>query len=329
MDSIENIIERVGRNICLYQEHAVPLPEFSEDDLKIFPNLLLGKKIWDKLPEKHKNNPVLKLNLPCLKHFNNNKTEGATQFDGPPPPIRSCSTSMTVMIEGIIAVCVIVNQVLFCTAPSKFLYENNEGNLSLPKVVHKLKILFINGTVTELPTDWFKIDIPSVSSDLYILCIAAISYFEELCEEKLMTGPVYFKKAREVYVNSNMNSKWENVLTSILRSPTTTEQTRKRIVPDKVYNIGDAIKIIYNSNANPHHIMLKYEEREPIRFTYEEFVKFTDFVFKFMDDEDFVYGFIDCVVPNWFDFCNWTIYFSKLLEEWENMWFSNTRYKKY
>ncbi|KAL1514154.1 hypothetical protein ABEB36_003461 [Hypothenemus hampei] len=99
-----------------------------------------------------------------------------------------------------------------------------------------------------------------------------------------------------------MNSKWENVLTSILRSPTTTEQTRKRIVPDKVYNIGDAIKIIYNSNANPHHITLKYEEREPIRFTYEEFVKFTDFVFKFMDDEDFVYGFIDCVVPNWFDF---------------------------
>ncbi|KAL1492410.1 hypothetical protein ABEB36_010662 [Hypothenemus hampei] len=310
MDSIENIIERVGRNICLYQEHAVPLPEFSEDDLKYFPICYLEKyvtsielqKIWDKLPEKHKNNPVLKLNLPCLKHFNNNKTEGATQFDGPPPPIRSCSTSMTVMIEGIIAVCVIVNQVLFCTAPSKFLYENNEGNLSLPKVVHKLKILFINGTVTELPTDWFKIDIPSVSSDLYILCIAAISYFEELCEEKLMTGPVYFKKAREVYVNSNMNSKWENVLTSILRSPTTTEQTRKRIVPDKVYNIGDAIKIIYNSNANPHHIMLKYEEREPIRFTYEEFVKFTDFVFKFMDDEDFVYGFIDCVVPNWFDF---------------------------
>ncbi|KAL1488291.1 hypothetical protein ABEB36_015240 [Hypothenemus hampei] len=248
MDSIENIIERVGRNICLYQEHAVPLPEFSEDDLKYFPICYLEKyvtsielqKIWDKLPEKHKNNPVLKLNLPCLKHFNNNKTEGATQFDGPPPPIRSCSTSMTVMIEGIIAVCVIVNQ--------------------------------------------------------------AISYFEELREEKLMTGPVYFKKAREVYVNSNMNSKWENVLTSILRSPTTTEQTRKRIVPDKVYNIGDAIKIIYNSNANPHHIMLKYEEREPIRFTYEEFVKFTDFVFKFMDDEDFVYGFIDCVVPNWFDF---------------------------
>ncbi|KAL1487837.1 hypothetical protein ABEB36_009438 [Hypothenemus hampei] len=180
MDSIENIIERVGRNICLYQEHAVPLPEFSEDDLKYFPICYLEK--------------------------------------------------------------------------------------------------------------------------VYCLCAKAISYFEELCEEKLMTGPVYFKKAREVYVNSNMNSKWENVLTSILRSPTTTEQTRKRIVPDKVYNIGDAIKIIYNSNANPHHIMLKYEEREPIRFTYEEFVKFTDFVFKFMDDEDFVYGFIDCVVPNWFDF---------------------------
>jgi len=75
------------------------------------------------------------------------------------------------MIEGIIAVCAVVNQILFCTAPSKFLYENFEGNLSLPKVVDKLKIFFKNGTVAELNTEWFKIDIPSVSSDLYVLFI--------------------------------------------------------------------------------------------------------------------------------------------------------------
>jgi len=75
------------------------------------------------------------------------------------------------MIEGIIAVCAVVNQILFCTAPSKFLYEDSGGNLTLPKVVDKLKIFFKNGTVAELPAEWFKIDIPSVSSDLYILLI--------------------------------------------------------------------------------------------------------------------------------------------------------------
>ncbi|KAL1487903.1 hypothetical protein ABEB36_015288 [Hypothenemus hampei] len=165
MGSIENIIERVGRNICLYQEQAVPLREFSNEDLEYFPVSYLEKyvspielqQVWIKLPEKHKNNPVLKLNLPCLKHFNTNNSEGADQFDGPVPAIRSCSA---------------LNQVLYCTVPSNFLYENNEGGLSLPKVIHKLKVLFINGTVAELPTDWFKIDIPSVSSDLYILCTA-------------------------------------------------------------------------------------------------------------------------------------------------------------
>ncbi|KAL1487712.1 hypothetical protein ABEB36_015619 [Hypothenemus hampei] len=157
---------------------VISLREFSEEDLEYFPIGYLEKyvssielqEIWNKLPEKHKKSPILKLNLPCFKHFNN--TEGATQFDGPPPPIKLCSASMAVMIEGVIAVCAIVNQVSFCTVPSKFLYENNGRNLSLSKVVHKLKVLFINGTVAELPTDWLKIDIPSVSSDSYVFCIA-------------------------------------------------------------------------------------------------------------------------------------------------------------
>jgi len=98
MYSVENIIERVGRNIYLHQHQLVPLREFSEEDLEFFPVSYLEKyvssielqQIWSKLPEKHKSSPVLKLNLPCLKHFNDN-TEGATQFDGPPPSIKSCS----------------------------------------------------------------------------------------------------------------------------------------------------------------------------------------------------------------------------------------------
>ncbi|KAL1489078.1 hypothetical protein ABEB36_014023 [Hypothenemus hampei] len=50
-------------------------------------------------------------------------------------------------------------------------------------------------------------------------------------------------------------------------------------------------------------LMIEGRKNKPIRFTYEEFTKFTDFVYKFMDDdEDFIYGFIDCVVPDWFDF---------------------------
>ncbi|KAL1487950.1 hypothetical protein ABEB36_015333 [Hypothenemus hampei] len=98
-----------------------------------------------------------------------------------------------------------------------------------------------------------------------------------------------------------MNLKWENVLTSVSRSAKDTKQTRRRIVPDRVYNIGNAMQIILNSSAQPHQeVTLKCRGNKPIRFTYEEFTKFTDFSYKFMDDEDF--GFIDCAVPNWFDY---------------------------
>ncbi|KAL1489055.1 hypothetical protein ABEB36_014000 [Hypothenemus hampei] len=97
MGSIENIIERVGRNICLYQDHIISVCEFSEEDLEYFPISYLEKyvssielqQIWNKLSEKHKKSLILKLNLPCFKHCNN--TEGTTQFDGPPPPIKLCS----------------------------------------------------------------------------------------------------------------------------------------------------------------------------------------------------------------------------------------------
>ncbi|KAL1489551.1 hypothetical protein ABEB36_013504 [Hypothenemus hampei] len=112
-----------------------------------------------------------------------------------------------------------------------------------------------------------------------LLCAKTISHFERLYEEKLM-------------------------IEGTSRSPKDTEKTRRKIVPNKVYNIGDTIQIILNSCAQSHQeVTLKCRENKPIRFTYEEFTKFTDFVYKFMDDdEDFIYGFIDCVVPDWFDF---------------------------
>ncbi|KAL1487575.1 hypothetical protein ABEB36_015748 [Hypothenemus hampei] len=94
MESIENIIERVGKNICLYQSYTVALSDFSAEDLKYLPLCYLEKyvspfaiqQIWNKLPESYKQSPILKLNLPCYEHYN----KGETQIDGPPPPIKSC-----------------------------------------------------------------------------------------------------------------------------------------------------------------------------------------------------------------------------------------------
>ncbi|KAL1516378.1 hypothetical protein ABEB36_000297 [Hypothenemus hampei] len=94
MDGIENIIERVGKTICLYQTYKVALRDFSAEDLKYLPMCYLEKyvspfsiqQIWDKLPESYRQSPILKLNLPCYEHYN----KGELQIDGPPPPIKSC-----------------------------------------------------------------------------------------------------------------------------------------------------------------------------------------------------------------------------------------------
>jgi len=113
-----------------------------------------------------------------------------------------------------------------------------------------------------------------------------------------------------------MDSKWNNVLTSTERSPTETKQPRRRIVPNKVYNIGDTIQIILIANGQLNQVTLRCRGKKPIRFTYEEFTKFIDFVYNFMtDDEDFIYGFIDCVVPECFDF---VIGQHKFLSCWNN-----------
>ncbi|KAL1505153.1 hypothetical protein ABEB36_004776 [Hypothenemus hampei] len=194
------------------------------------------------------------------------------------------------------------------------------GGLSLSKVIHKLKVLFINGTVAELPTDWFKIDIPSVSSDLYILCTAvfivkvfiafAQSLFPILRDYTGFPSTI-FEKARRVHVKFEYELQVERCIYFHIEKFSSYKHRasrKRRIVPDKVYNIGNTIEIIVNTSTQPRQeVTLKCRQHKPIRFTIEEFTKFADFVFKFMiddnnDEEDFVYGFMDCEVPKWFDF---------------------------
>ncbi|KAL1493707.1 hypothetical protein ABEB36_009401 [Hypothenemus hampei] len=134
MDSIENIIERVGKTICLYQTYKVALRDFSAEDLKYLPLCYLEKYvspsqleiIWDKLPESHNQSSIVQLNLPCYEHYN----KGELQIDGSPPPIKSCPGCKTT-INGLIAVCALVNQTLYCTTPLELNYkENRNGNFN-------------------------------------------------------------------------------------------------------------------------------------------------------------------------------------------------------
>ncbi|KAL1509524.1 hypothetical protein ABEB36_004240 [Hypothenemus hampei] len=205
MDSIENIIERVGKTICLYQTYKVALRDFSAEDLKYLPMCYLEKyvspfaiqQIWGKLPESYKSNPTFKLNLPCYEHYN----KGELQIDGPPPPIKSCTGCKTT-INGLIAVCAIVNQTLYCTTPLELQYKNPEGNLTISTIVQKLQVVLTNGTVVNLA--------------------------------------------------------------------------------NKVYTIGNIMQIIYKPSVQTPQITLKYPNKKPINFTYEEFMKFLDFVYGFM-----------------------------------------------
>lgn len=96
MTSIIDIIENVGRVICLYQENSKTLSDFSISELSYFPlNYLIKyvkslelEGIWEKLPENYRNDEELKRNLPCHLHYN--QPEYSTHIDGPPPPIREC-----------------------------------------------------------------------------------------------------------------------------------------------------------------------------------------------------------------------------------------------
>ncbi|KAL1516474.1 hypothetical protein ABEB36_000383 [Hypothenemus hampei] len=139
---------------------------------------------------------------------------------------------MTAIIKGLIAVCAIVNQTLYCTTPLELQYkENLNGNLTISTIVQKLQVVLTNGTVVNLANKWNKLPIPSAFFDFHILCI---------------------------------------------------------LTPQ---------------------ITLKYPNKKPINFTYEEFMKFLDFVYGFManveekkDEEqvkwlDFVIGqyvFLSC-----------------------------------
>ncbi|KAL1493727.1 hypothetical protein ABEB36_009421 [Hypothenemus hampei] len=90
-----------------------------------------------------------------------------------------------------------------------------------------------------------------------------------------------------------MNSQWDNVFTSPSRNPPSptidathnnNNNKRKRIVPDGVYSIDNILQIIYNSSAQNPQVTLQCPNKRPIKFTYEEFVKFLDFVYGFMTD---------------------------------------------
>ncbi|KAL1509685.1 hypothetical protein ABEB36_000028 [Hypothenemus hampei] len=49
-----------------------------------------------------------------------------------------------------------------------------------------------------------------------------------------------------------------------------------------VYTIGNIMQIIYKPSVQTPQLTLKYPNKKPINFTYEEFMKFLDFVYGFM-----------------------------------------------
>ncbi|KAL1487813.1 hypothetical protein ABEB36_015463 [Hypothenemus hampei] len=110
-----------------------------------------------------------------------------------------------------------------------------------------------------------------------------------------------------------MNSQWDKVFTSLSRNPSKTMQTSKRIVPDKVFPIGHLMQILYTSNAQTPQITLKYINKKPIKFTYEEFTKFLDFVYGFItngkekeEEEEEEMKWCDFVIGQYIFLTYWT-----------------------
>ncbi|KAL1492579.1 hypothetical protein ABEB36_010819 [Hypothenemus hampei] len=215
------------------------------------------------------------------KHFMDT-SDTVSQFDGPPPPIKSCPGCKTT-INGLIAVCAIVNQTLYCTTPLELNYkENLNGNLTIAVIVQKLQIVLNNGTVVNLANKWNKLSIPNAFFDFHTLCFLWGRVF-----------PATLPNHPEAIHNTKNNYGKE----------------KKAIVPDRVYTIGNIMHIIYKPSVQTPQITLKYPNKKPINFTYEEFMKFLDFVYGFMtnveekeDEEqvklsDFVIGqyvFLSC-----------------------------------
>ncbi|KAL1505702.1 hypothetical protein ABEB36_005207 [Hypothenemus hampei] len=254
------------------------------------------KSIWDKLPESHKTSPILKLNLPCLKHFNDT-SDSVTQFDGPPPPIKACST---------------LNQTLYCNTPSELQFENPDGNLTLSSVIQKLKIVFKNGTVVELSNKWNKLPIPSAFFNFHTICLllAILILCLALVYKLFLISREYLKRKIDAWCSTLI---WDKVFTSLSRNPPKTMQTSKRIVPDKVFPIGHLMQILYTSNAQTPQITLKYINKKPIKFTYEEFTKFLDFVYGFItngkekeEEEEEEMKWCDFVIGQYIFLTYWT-----------------------
>ncbi|KAL1488107.1 hypothetical protein ABEB36_015065 [Hypothenemus hampei] len=310
------------------------LRDFSAEDLKYLPMCYLKnyvspfaiQQIWDKLPESYKSNPTFKLNLPCYEHYN----KGELQIDGPPPRIKSCpgckttinvtSVKMTAIIKGLIAVCAIVNQTLYCTTPLELNYkENLNGNLTIAAIVQKLQVVLNNGTVVNLANKWNKLPIPSAFFGFHILCILVFAIVVFItCVYKLFDiSREYIKDNIEQWCILNMCSKWGRVFPATLSNhpeaihttKNNYDKEKKAIVPDRVHTIGNIMHIIYKPSVQTPQITLKYPNKKPINFTYEEFMKFLDFVYGFManveekeDEEqvkwlDFVIGqyvFLSC-----------------------------------
>ncbi|KAL1516389.1 hypothetical protein ABEB36_000308 [Hypothenemus hampei] len=201
---------------------------------------------------------------------------------------------MTAMTTGLLTVCAIVNETLYCTIPSEVEYENPNGNLTLPTILGKLQVVLKNGTIIELPIDWNKLPIPSVFSNFHIICslLAIIIVLIAFTHKQYPSLRDYIKRKIDIC----MNSQWDNVFTSPSRNPSTSttdaiynnnnnnKGKRKRIVPDGVYTIDSIMQIIYKSSAQTKQVTLQCPNKRPIKFTYEEFMKFLDFVYGFMTD---------------------------------------------
>ncbi|KAF5277322.1 hypothetical protein FQR65_LT16012 [Abscondita terminalis] len=95
----EAVIDKVGEVIAAHlnsENGAIKvLKSFDKRDLQYFPIKYLLKftrpwelkEVWEDLPMRYQDDEELKMCLPCLEH---NRNDGEDQYEGPPPPRRSC-----------------------------------------------------------------------------------------------------------------------------------------------------------------------------------------------------------------------------------------------
>ncbi|KAL1487576.1 hypothetical protein ABEB36_015749 [Hypothenemus hampei] len=187
---------------------------------------------------------------------------------------------MTAIIKGLIAVCAIVNQTLYCTTSLELQYKNPEGNLTISTIVQKLQVVLTNGTVVNLANKWNKLPIPSAFFDFHTLCILvfAIVVFITCVYKLFYISREYIKDnigqwcIPAILEVLNMYSKWGRVFPATLSNHL-----------EAIHNYGkEKKKQLFLIDVQTTQITLKYPNKKPINFTYEEFMKFLDFVYGFM-----------------------------------------------